>query len=106
MPVLQAWWSVLLLTLVVVGTPATAADPLQVRIGYLSTFDPDRRPLSLVDPVLADEGQLGARLGVADNATTGQFLGHVYELIELPAVDEPVNGLSRLLAQDVRIAVG
>lgn len=44
----------------------------------------DRPPvLSNLDPVPADEGLQGARLGLADNRTTGGFLGHDYQLAEL-----------------------
>ena len=41
-------------------------------------------PLSLLEPrELPDEGLAGATLGIADNQTTGGFLGHAYELTEL-----------------------
>ena len=35
-------------------------------------------PLSLVDPVLTDNGVQGARLGIQDNNKSGQFLGQDY----------------------------
>ncbi|MDO6443656.1 ABC transporter substrate-binding protein [Marinobacter sp. 2_MG-2023] len=60
--------------------PATAADPLNVRIGYLQ-WKPDTGPvLSNVLPEPKDAGLRGAELAIADNSTTGKFMGHNYEL--------------------------
>ncbi|MCI5038684.1 MAG: hypothetical protein MRY81_03280 [Donghicola eburneus] len=43
----------------------------------------DRPPtLSNLDEIPSDEGLAGARLGIADNNTTGQFLNQKYELLE------------------------
>ncbi|WP_235888972.1 ABC transporter substrate-binding protein [Maritimibacter alexandrii] len=56
------------------------AEPLQVRVGYLRLEEPPRAVLSNLDTVPADLGIAGARLGLADNATTGAFMGHDYAL--------------------------
>ena len=39
--------------------------------------------LSNLDPIPGDLGLAGARVALADNATTGQFLGHAYALEEI-----------------------
>src|SRR3712207_6995141 len=43
---------------------------------------PPAIPLSLVEPVLEDEGVKGAEQAIRDNQTTGRFLGHEYRLGE------------------------
>lgn len=63
------------------GLPARAAE-LGITISYLGKVEPPPIPLSLVEPILKDEGLQGARLGIADNQTTGRFLKHSYKLVE------------------------
>jgi ABC transporter substrate binding protein (PQQ-dependent alcohol dehydrogenase system) len=64
------------------GAPA-AAEPVHTTITYV-TQDEDRLvPLSLLDTLLPDEGLMGARQAITENQTTGRFLGHEYELVEL-----------------------
>lgn len=60
--------------------PALAND--QVRIGYLGLERGEQEPVSLLDPVIEDEGVQGARLAIADNNTTGQFMGQEFVLEE------------------------
>ncbi len=60
----------------------TQGDPLAIPIVYLTKAEPPLQPLSLVEPILEDEGLAGAQQALADNNTTGRFLGHEYELIE------------------------
>ncbi|MGQ4878126.1 ABC transporter substrate-binding protein [Billgrantia sp. LNSP4103-1] len=62
--------------------PADTPEPIVV--GYLGMERPDdREPLSVLDPVLDDEGLQGARLGIADNNATAQFLGQEFILHEM-----------------------
>ena len=80
------------LGLFIVGLVLTAqaafAD-LNVPVVYLRQ-EVDRPPtLSNLDPVPDDLGEMGARLGLADNMTTGSFLGQTYEL---ETVSVPVGG--------------
>ena len=63
---------------------AQTAD-IHVTIGYVDRIVPPPPVLSNLDPVPEDEGIQGARLGVADNATTGKFLGQKFELVEASA---------------------
>jgi ABC transporter substrate binding protein (PQQ-dependent alcohol dehydrogenase system) len=69
------------------GSHAQTAD-VHVIIGYLERIVPPPPVLSNLDPVPEDEGIQGVRLGIADNATTGKFLGQSYELIEANAEDD------------------
>jgi ABC transporter substrate binding protein (PQQ-dependent alcohol dehydrogenase system) len=62
--------------------PVARADD-EVRIGYLGIEPGEQEPLSLVDPVLTDEGVQGARVAIEDNNTTGQFMGQAYHLDEV-----------------------
>lgn len=68
----------ILLTVLTAG--AVQAEALEVRIGYLQ-WVPDTGPvLSNIIPEPVDAGLRGAELGMADNQTTGRFLGQNYEL--------------------------
>ena len=58
------------------------AAELDVAITYLGRQEPPAIPLSLVEPVLTDEGSKGAQQAIRDNQTTGRFLKHDYGLIE------------------------
>ena len=81
-----------LLLLLAAVLPARAAE-LDVAISYLGKAERPLIPLSLVEPVLKDEGLQGARLGIADNQTTGRFLKHTYRLVEhVVAQDGDVAG--------------
>lgn len=61
---------------------ATAEASLKVQIVYLLKAEEEPLPLSLVEPVVTDKGLAGALKGIADNDTTGRFLGQSYHLIE------------------------
>ncbi|MFN4193813.1 MAG: ABC transporter substrate-binding protein [Tabrizicola sp.] len=65
---------------VAVPVAAPARAELPVAIAYLR-LEVDRPPvLSNLDPVPEDLGIAGAEIAVADNRTTGSFLGHAYSL--------------------------
>ncbi|MGR4070058.1 ABC transporter substrate-binding protein [Billgrantia sp. C5P2] len=66
-------------------SPLLSADTLEpIVVGYLGMERPDdREPLSVLDPVLDDEGIQGARLGVSDNNASAQFLGQEFILHEV-----------------------
>lgn len=59
-----------------------AASETRVRIAYLEVAQPQPPVLSNLDPAPADLGLAGARLGLADNATTGRFLGQEWVMDE------------------------
>ena len=68
--------------LAVAPAAVARADVVSVAITYLGRQEPPRNPLSLVEPILTDEGLKGAEQGLADNQTTGRFLKHEYSLKE------------------------
>ncbi|MBY6058866.1 ABC transporter substrate-binding protein [Leisingera daeponensis] len=61
------------------AAPAAAAG-IEVPAVYLKQQQPQPPTLSNLDPRPRDLGAAGARLGLADNLTTGSFLGHRYSL--------------------------
>ncbi|WP_448187352.1 ABC transporter substrate-binding protein [Azospirillum sp. sgz301742] len=80
--------SLLTLALLLAGAPARA-DESVLRIGYLTQLVEPPPSLSSPDDPVPDEGLMGARLAMADNATTGRFLKQRFEL---DAVTVPVDG--------------
>ena len=70
------------LCLIAVLVPPAAAQELDVAITYLGRQEAPPIPLSLVEPVLTDEGIKGAQQAIRDNQTTGRFLKHAYRLNE------------------------
>ncbi|MBK1668535.1 branched-chain amino acid ABC transporter substrate-binding protein [Rhodovibrio sodomensis] len=90
---------------------AAAQDTLEVPIVYVTRDGPPHIPLTLLEPVAEDLGVQGARLGLSDNATTGRFMGHAYELREVTVPEDgslaktlrPVlNDGARLIVADLR----
>jgi ABC transporter substrate binding protein (PQQ-dependent alcohol dehydrogenase system) len=77
-PFLQA----LTISVLLAANAAGAAEPIEIRIGYLH---PEDRGLtiSLVERPPEDTGLAGALLAIADNDTTGQFTGQSFELSEV-----------------------
>jgi ABC transporter substrate binding protein (PQQ-dependent alcohol dehydrogenase system) len=65
-----------------------AAATLDVPIVFITRAEEPRLPLSFVDPVVEDPGVWGARLAIKDNQTTGGFLGHNYQLVEVAVPPE------------------
>ena len=61
--------------------PARAADPVEIRIAFLSR-QPPPPPAYEIDPTPEDEGLAGGQLGIRDNNTTGTFTGQHYTLVE------------------------
>lgn len=78
-----------------------AQAEVALNVGYLSVFVPAPPTLSNLDPEPADIGLAGARTGLDDNATTGRFLGHSYDLTArmLEDGDDPLAAAADLLAQ-------
>src|SRR5690606_35797759 len=78
-----------------------------VRIGYLGKRYEEPPPLSLVDKVLTDNGIQGARIGINYNATTGNLLGHAYQLEEavIDPEEDVVTKAKDLLADGVDLII-
>jgi ABC transporter substrate binding protein (PQQ-dependent alcohol dehydrogenase system) len=95
----------------IVGTGVAESAPLQITVTYITRQEPAVQPVSLVEPVLEDEGLMGARQALAENQTTGQFLQHDYQLIErivpqdgdvTAAFEEDLAAGERLFIADLR----
>jgi ABC transporter substrate binding protein (PQQ-dependent alcohol dehydrogenase system) len=67
---------------------APAASAVDVPILYFERRVERPPVLYNLEGVPEDEGLAGARLGLADNLTTGKFLGHAYALTEFVAAPE------------------
>ncbi len=79
----------IVLALIICVLPFGAQAEVSVVINYLRQ-EVDLPPvLSNLDPVPQDRGIAGAATGLAENQTTGQFLGHSYEL---NVISVPVGG--------------
>lgn len=81
--------------MLLMSATVSAQDLLNVTVTYLSRYEEPVVPLSLLDLVVEDNGRLGARLAIADNKTTGSFLGHEYIL------DEVIVGAEESIAERV-----
>jgi ABC transporter substrate binding protein (PQQ-dependent alcohol dehydrogenase system) len=83
------------------------ADGQTVRIGWLSQRVKRTWPLSYLDQPPDDEGIQGARLGLADDNTTGHFTGQTFDLVEnvAPAGGDLGAAFDDLTAKGVRLVV-
>lgn len=87
--------------------PAAAPASADITIHYLGKAYDEPPPLSLVDPILTDNGVQGARLAIEDNNKSGQFLGQHYTLVEdvLPADGDVVAKAKETLKSGPAIIV-
>ena len=81
-----------------------AAEPLSIDVGML------RQPhthetLSILDIPAEDDAIAGARLGVADNNTTGKFTNQTFDVIDAPFNDDVTASLDRLLARNIKFII-
>ena len=81
-------------------TPPAAVPAAALAIGYLAQASASPPVMPYFDPVITDEGQQGARLGIVDNNTTGQFTKQTFQLQEtlVPANGDVVAAFKALLA--------
>ena len=93
-----------LLALLIAG-PALAED--EVTIAVVSAMREPIQPVSPLDRPAADAGLAGARLGIADNATTGRFTGQRFTLVEriLPTDGDPAELVRSLAGEGIRFVV-
>jgi ABC transporter substrate binding protein (PQQ-dependent alcohol dehydrogenase system) len=78
-----------------------------VPIGWLSQGVKRTLPLSYLDQPPPDEGIQGARLGIADNDTTGHFTGQSFTLTEaiVPEDGDVAAGLREFVEKGIRLVV-
>jgi ABC transporter substrate binding protein (PQQ-dependent alcohol dehydrogenase system) len=85
---IRSWLSAL--AVLAISLPCLAEETAgRVQIAYLAQRVNRELPRTYLDPPPTDEGVQGARLGVADNKTTGRFTRQDFELTEAIA---PPNG--------------
>lgn len=90
---------------------AALAAPLcaetTLNIGYLRVEQPLPPTLSNLDPIPDDNGLAGAQTGLADNLTTGKFLGQKYELTvtEVFEGEDPLAAARNLLSSSPYLVI-
>src|SRR5271163_4677323 len=99
--------SAVLIIVMAVPTAAVRAGGQMVQIGWLSQTARRTLPLTYLDQPPQDEGIQGARLGIADDNTTGQFTGQSFELVDsiAPEGGDVAAALHDLAAKGVRLVV-
>ena len=109
---MRAWCDVRLLLVILTIAAALApaashAGEQVVQIGWLSQAVKRTLPLSYLDQPPQDEGVQGARLGIADNDTTGHFTGQSFTLTEaiVPEDGNVAASLRALAAKGIRLVV-
>ncbi len=97
----------LLIIAVLALTAGVRAGEPTVRLGWLSQTAKRTLPLTYLDQPPDDEGIQGARLGIADDNTTGQFTGQSFELVEsiVPQGGDVTSEFRDLAGKGVRLVV-
>lgn len=88
-------------------TAPVQAEAAPLVIGWIGQAI-DRPPtLANIPPPPEDEGLIGARLGIRDNATTGRFLKLSYQLEErmLPVEGDPAHAVQELADKGVSLVI-
>jgi ABC transporter substrate binding protein (PQQ-dependent alcohol dehydrogenase system) len=85
-------------------TRAASADAATIGIGYIRGAEPEQT-ISLLDKTPRDDGLAGAKLAIADNNTTGQFIGQQFELADnlIHAGEDPVAALTAMMQRGIRL---
>jgi ABC transporter substrate binding protein (PQQ-dependent alcohol dehydrogenase system) len=85
--------------LLCLAATTAAADPTEIRVGYLHAV-PSRIRISLMDVPAENDGVAGAQVAIDDNNTTGRFIGQHYALMEktLRAGDDVAAAVDALAA--------
>lgn len=78
---------------VVVATATSVCAEVSLAVTYMKVAEDIPPTLSNLDPIPEDRGLAGARVGLKDNATTGRFLGHTYEMeiVEVALGEDPLE---------------
>jgi ABC transporter substrate binding protein (PQQ-dependent alcohol dehydrogenase system) len=85
---------------------SVAAEPTEIRIGYLRVPE-GKAAISLLDVPPDNDGVAGARLAIEDNNTTGRFLNQrfVLEDVKLKAGDDPVAAVAAFAQKGISIVI-
>jgi ABC transporter substrate binding protein (PQQ-dependent alcohol dehydrogenase system) len=85
---------------------ATAAEPTEIKIGYLRQVDA-KQAISLLQLPPDDDGVAGAKLAVQDNDSSGRFLNQRFSLeeVRLKEKDDPVTALLALADRGISLII-
>ncbi len=102
--VIRALWGAVFL--LAASSPFSAANALDIKIGYLGATD-KAETISLLEMPAANDGLAGARLGIEDDNTTGKFLNQSFSLeqILLKDEDDPVAAAQKLADRGISLIV-
>jgi ABC transporter substrate binding protein (PQQ-dependent alcohol dehydrogenase system) len=100
----------LLLSIILLLAASSAAAqqaPAMLKIGYLAQEIRRPPPEPYLDPTPADEGLAGARLGIADDNTTGRFTNQGFALEEQVVGEDGdvAEAFRKLVADGIRLVV-
>jgi ABC transporter substrate binding protein (PQQ-dependent alcohol dehydrogenase system) len=103
----RAAFSLLALLGLAIAPPALAAEPQTIAIGYLGRARDLPLPVGPLDVVPTDEGLDGARVGIADDNTTGRFTHQTFQLTEtvVPKGGDMVAAAKAMAARGVRLII-
>lgn len=105
-----AWLALSAMAAVAIAAAPALADeqsPASVKIGFLGQSVKREAPLPYLDAPAADDGVAGARLGVADDNTTGRFTNQQFVLVEaiVPEGGDVAAAFRKLVGDGVRLVV-
>jgi ABC transporter substrate binding protein (PQQ-dependent alcohol dehydrogenase system) len=85
---------------------ATAAEPTEIKIGYLRQVDA-KQAISLLQLPPDDDGVAGAKLAAQDNDSSGRFLNQRFSLEEVRVKerDDPVAALLALADRGISLVI-
>jgi ABC transporter substrate binding protein (PQQ-dependent alcohol dehydrogenase system) len=97
----------LLLALAMLWAMPALAETDEIAIAVLTQERGPVQPVSPLDQEARDEGFAGARLGMADNATTGRFTKQRFVLAErtIPKDGNPADTIRALASEGIRFLV-
>lgn len=90
--------------LLVFASGAASADPLSISVGVLRQTH-SRETLSILDIPAEDDVIAGARLGVADNNTTGKFTNQTFDVVDGKFDGDAKAALDGLLARNIKFII-
>jgi ABC transporter substrate binding protein (PQQ-dependent alcohol dehydrogenase system) len=92
--------------LVALTSAAPAAEPTEIRIGYLRVSEA-KAAISLLDLPPENDGVAGAKLAIEDNNTTGRFLNQKFllEEVRLKEADDPAAAVAALAERGVSVVI-
>jgi ABC transporter substrate binding protein (PQQ-dependent alcohol dehydrogenase system) len=94
------------LLLLVCSAPASAADPTEIKVGYLRHVQP-RITISLIQTPPENDGLAGAQAAIDDNNTTGRFLNQRFSLedVRIGEKDDPVAAATAMVERGITLII-